>query len=58
MMLTAVTFIAVAGATLAVAVGCPGAGAVAGNVLALVGRPSRPAGRFAPECSKRYGPAR
>lgn len=50
MMLTAVTFNAVAGATLAVAVGCaPGAGAVAGNVLALVG------GRFAPAGALRAG---
>lgn len=45
MMLTAVTFNAMAGATLAVAVGCaPGAGAVAGNVLALVGGRLAPAG--------------
>lgn len=45
MMLTAVTFNAAAGATLAVAVGCaPGAGAVAGNVLALVGGRLAPAG--------------
>lgn len=50
MMLTAVTFNAVAGATLAVAVGCaPGAGAVAGNVLALVG------GRLAPAGALRAG---
>ena len=50
MMLTAVTFNAAAGATLAVAVGCaPGAGAVAGNVLALVG------GRFAPAGALRAG---
>ncbi len=50
MMLTAVTFNAAAGATLAVAVGCaPGAGAVAGNVVALV------AGRFAPAGAMRAG---
>lgn len=50
MMLTAVTFNAAAGATLAVAVGCaPGAGAVAGNVLALVG------GRLAPAGALRAG---
>ena len=50
MMLTAVTFNAAAGATLAVAVGCaPGAGAVAGNVVALV------AGRFAPAGALRAG---
>lgn len=50
MMLTAVTFNAAAGATLAVAVGCaPGAGAVAGNVLAFVG------GRLAPAGALRAG---
>lgn len=49
-MLMAVTFNAAAGATLAVAVGCaPGAGAVAGNVLALVG------GRLAPAGALRAG---
>ncbi len=49
-MLTAVTFNAAAGATLAAAVGCaPGAGAVAGNVLALV------AGRLAPAGALRAG---
>ena len=49
-MLTAVTFNAAAGATLAVAVGCaPGAGAVAGNVVALV------AGHFAPAGVLRAG---
>ena len=46
-MLTAVTFNAAAGATLAVAVGCaPGAGAVAGNVVALVAGHFAPAGAF------------
>ncbi len=59
MMLAAVTFNAAAGATLAVAVGCaPGAGAVAGNVLALVGAVSPLPECFAPECSQKYGPAR
>ena len=49
-MLAAVTFNAAAGATLAVAVGCaPGAGAVAGNVVALV------AGHFAPAGALRAG---
>lgn len=50
MMLTAVTFNAMAGATLAVAAGfAPGAGAVAGNVVALV------AGQFAPAGALRAG---
>lgn len=50
MMLTAVTFNAAAGATLAVAIGCaPGVGAVAGNVVALV------AGRMAPAGAMRAG---
>ena len=49
-MLTAVTFNAAAGATLAMAVGfAPGAGAVAGNVVALV------AGRLAPAGALRAG---
>ena len=50
MMLTAVTFNAAAGATLAVAIGCaPGAGAVAGNLVALV------AGHFVPSGAVRGG---
>lgn len=49
-MLAAVTFNAAAGATLAVAVGCaPGAGALAGNAVALV------AGHFAPAGAMRAG---